>query len=77
MHCGKPDAQIRIECFLQFIRNIITDKDPILQLDKITEVLKKEIFWTLQSSKHMSGKTLGRIEQTLSLKKKNADLCFA
>jgi len=74
---GSLMRQIRIECFLQFIRNIIIDKDPVLQLDKITEILKNEIFMPLSSSKHMSGKKLGRMEQSPSLKKKNDGLCFA
>ncbi len=74
---GSLMRQIRIECFLQFIRNIITDKNPTLQLDKITEILKNEIYWILPSSKHMSGKKLGRMEQTPSLKKKNEGLCLA
>lgn len=74
---GSLMRQIRIECFLQFIRNIVTDKDPGLQLDKITEILKNQIFVPLPSSKHMSGKKLGRMEQTASLKNKNEDLCPA
>jgi len=74
---GSLMRQIRIECFLQFIRNIITDKNPDLQLDKITEILKQKIFVTLPSSKHISGTKLGRMEQTPSLKGKNEGLCFA
>jgi len=74
---GSLMRQIRKECFLQFVRDIITDKNPDLQLGKITEILKKEIFATLPSSKHMSGKKLGRMEQTPSLKGKNKELCPA
>ncbi len=67
---GSLMRQIRIECFLQFIRNIITDENPGEQLDKITEILKKEIYCLLPSSKHMSGRQLGRLEPTPSLKYK-------
>lgn len=72
---GSLMRQIRIECFLQFIRNIITDKNPALRLDKFTEILQEKIFWTLPSSKHMSGKKLGRMAPTPSLKNRNKSLC--
>jgi len=71
---GSLMRQIRIECFLQFVKNFINDNNNSLQLNKITEILKKEIYQLLPSSKHMSGKELGRLEPTPSLKNKN--LCF-
>jgi hypothetical protein len=61
---GSLMRQIRIECFVQFIRNIITDQNPDEQLDKITEILKKEIYSTKPASKHMSGKKLGKMDST-------------
>jgi hypothetical protein len=69
--------QIRIECFLQFIRNIITDKDPEQQLAKITKLLNKEIFSTKPASKHLSGKKIGRMKPTQSLKWKNEEVCLS
>jgi len=74
---GSLMRQIRIECFLQFIRNIISDKNPFLTLDKISEVLKNEIYCPVPSTKHISGKKLGRMESTRSLKNRNQYLCAA
>ncbi len=72
---GSLMRQIRIECFLQFIRNILTDDDPILKLENISEILKNEIYRTVPSKKHISGRVLGRMKQTPSLRKRNQCLC--
>ncbi len=69
---GSLIRQIRIECFLQFIRDIIMDENPGQKLDSLAETLKAEIYELKPSSKHMSGRILGRLEPTPSLKYKNA-----
>ncbi len=74
---GSLMRQIRIECFLQFIQNIITDQNPDQQLAKITEVLTNEIFSTKPASKHLSGKKIGKMKPTPSLKWKNEEVCLS
>jgi hypothetical protein len=44
------------------------------KLNTLAETLKKEIYNLLPSSKHMSGRCLGRLEPTPSLKYKNVAL---
>ena len=65
---------IRIENFLQFIRELINCENPGEKLDTLAETLKKEIYNLLPSSKHMSGRGLGRLIPTPSLKYKNEAL---
>ena len=69
---GSLIRQIRIECFLQFIKDIITDENPDQKLDDLTEKLKNEIYELVPSSKHMVGRQLGKLEPTASLKYRNA-----
>jgi len=69
---GSLIRQIRIECFLQFIKDIINDVNPAQKLEDLAERLKTEIYELMPSSKHMSGRTMGRLESTPSLKYKNA-----
>jgi len=68
---GSLTRQIRIENFLQFIRELINCENPGEKLDTLAETLKKGIYNLLPSSKHMSGRGLGRLEPTPSLKYKN------
>jgi hypothetical protein len=67
---GSLMRQIRIENFLQFIRELINCENP----GTLAEALKKEIYNLLPSSKHMSGRCLGRLVPTPSLKYKNVAL---
>jgi hypothetical protein len=72
---GSLIRQIRIECFLQFLKDILNDEgDEKLnsKLDDLSERLKNEICELKPSSKHMSGRKLGRFEPSPSLKYKNA-----
>ena len=69
---GSLIRQIRIECFLQFVKDIIYDVNPTQKLEDLTERLKTAIYELMPSSKHMSGRTMGRLESTPSLKYKNA-----
>lgn len=69
---GSLIRQIRIECFLEFVRDMVTDDEPNRKLDNLAELLKNEIYQLMPSSKHLSGRNLGRLEPTPSLKYKNA-----
>ena len=69
---GSLIRQIRIECFLEFVRDMVTDDDPNRKLDDLVELLKKEIYQLMPSSKHVAGRKLGRLEPSPSLKHKNA-----
>ncbi len=69
---GSLIRQIRIECFVQFVRDMVTDDEQNRKLDDLAEKLKNEIYRLMPSSKHMSGRKLGRLEPTPSLKYKNA-----
>ncbi len=69
---GSLIRKIRIECFLQFIRDIIIAENPDKQLDALTKILGSDIYKTVRSSKHMAGRQLGRLKPTASLKYKNA-----
>ncbi len=71
---GSLMRHIRIENFLQFIRELINCENPAEKLDTLAETLKKEIYNLLPSSKHMSGRGLGRLIPTPSLKYKNEAL---
>lgn len=69
---GSLIRQIRIECFLEFVKDIVTDDDPNRKLDELVELLKNEIYDLMPSSKHLVGKDLGRLEPSPSLKHKKA-----
>lgn len=69
---GSLMRQIRTECFLQFVENLISDENPHQKLEDLAEILKDGIYELKPSSKHMSGRTLGRLEPTPSLRYKNA-----
>ena len=69
---GSLIRQIRIECFVQFLKDIISSKNPQKHIDSLTQILKDEIYWLAPSSKHMSGRTWLRLEPSPALKYKNA-----
>lgn len=69
---GSLIRQIRIECFLEFVKDMVTDDDPNRKLDELAELLKNEIYDLMPSSKHLAGKDLGRLEPSPSLKHKKA-----
>ena len=69
---GSLIRHIRIECFLEFVRDMITDDEPNRKLDELTELLKNGIYQLMPSSKHLVGRNLGRLEPSPSLKYKNA-----
>jgi len=69
---GSLIRRIRIECFLQFVRDMVTNEENSRKLDELAEILKNEIYQLKPSSKHMSGRKLESLEPTPSLKYKNA-----
>jgi hypothetical protein len=69
---GSLIRQIRVECFLEFVRDMVADDDPNRKLDELAELLKNEIYQLMPSSKHLVGKDLGRLEPSPSLKYKKA-----
>jgi hypothetical protein len=69
---GSLMRRIRIESLLKFIRELIDDENPLKRLDNLAERLKNGIYDLSPSSKHMSERSLGRLEPTTSLKYKNA-----
>jgi hypothetical protein len=69
---GSLVRQIRIECFLQFVKDMVLDEKQSRKVDDLAKMLKNEIYQLMPSAKHMSGKKLGRLEPTPSLKYKNA-----
>ncbi len=69
---GSLTRRIRMESLLQFIREIVDSEEPEKKLDALEEALKTEVFDLSPSSKHMSGRRLGRLEPTASLKYKKA-----
>jgi len=69
---GSLIRQIRIECFLEFVKDIITDDEPNRKLDDLGEMLKNEIYQLMPSSKHLVGRNPGRLEPSDSLKYKYA-----
>ena len=69
---GSLIRRIRIECFLQFVRDMVTNEENNRKLDELAEILKNEIYQLKPSSKHMSGRKLESLEPTPSLKYKNA-----
>ncbi len=67
---GSLIGKIKVECFLNFIREIVSDKDPEKKLDTLTDILKNNVVKLFPSSKHMANRDLGRLEPTESLKYK-------
>jgi hypothetical protein len=69
---GSLIRQIRNECFLEFVKDIIADDEPGRRVDDLAKILKSEIYQLKPSSKHMSGRKLEELEPAPSLKYKNA-----
>ena len=71
---GSLTRQIRIECFVQLIRDVVSNEGEgeNSKLDELVEILNSKIYELKPSSKHMSGRNLGRLEPTPSLKYRKA-----
>ncbi len=69
---GSLIRQIRAECFLEFVEYLISAEDRHQILDDLVKYLRNGKYELMHSTKHMPGRTLGRLEPTPSLKQKNA-----
>ena len=69
---GSLISKIRVESFLEIMRDIICSQDPEAKLKYLTKVLEEHVIKLHPSSKHMSNREFGRLEPSPSLKYKNA-----
>lgn len=72
---GSLQQKSRMDALVDAIRNIVDADNPHKKLDEIIEVAKK-LFPLRDSTKHMNGRNLGRLEPTPSLKYRAKD-CMA
>lgn len=64
---GSLRDKTRVECLLEFIRDLLSAPDPQEKLNLLTETVEN-VFQLAPSKKHMGGRDLGRLEPTPSLK---------
>ena len=69
---GSLVRQMQVECILQFVQEVLDDESPQDKLNELAKVLKEDVIKLEPSSKHMSGRKLGRFDPTETLKYKNA-----
>ena len=72
---GSLQQTSRMEALVDVIRGIVDAEDPHKKLDEIIAVAKR-LFPFRDSAKHMTGRDLGRLEPTPSLKYR-AEACMA
>ena len=72
---GSLQQKSRMDALVDAIRSIVDADDPHKKLDEIIEVAKK-LFLLRDSTKHMNGRDLGRLEPTPSLRYRAED-CVA
>jgi hypothetical protein len=72
---GSLQQHSRMDALIEVIRGIVDAEDPHQQLDEIIAVAKR-LFPLRDSTKHMNGRDLGRLEPTPSLKYRAA-ACMA
>jgi len=65
---GSLISTIKVECILNFVQEIISDKNPQQKLNDLAEILKNDVIKLNPSSKHMANREFGRLEPTASLK---------
>jgi len=63
---GSLRTQVKVESLLAVIRNLVNSDDPEAKLACLAKTLKENIL--APSGKHMSGRELGRLKPTPSLK---------
>jgi len=66
---GSLRDRTKVECLLEFIRDLLSASDPQEKLTLLTEAIEN-VFQLAPSKKHMIGRDLGRLEPTPSLKYK-------
>ncbi len=64
---GSLRDRSKVECLLEFIRDLLSAPDPQEKLTLLTEAIEK-VFQLAPSKKHMIGRDIGRLEPTPSLK---------
>ncbi|MDM8561226.1 hypothetical protein [Candidatus Parabeggiatoa sp. HSG14] len=64
---GSLQRFAQMDALLEFITSLLKDKNPGKQLKKLGKMIK-EVFQLIPSEKHMSGRDLGRLDTTPSLK---------
>ncbi len=63
---GSLRERTRVECLLEFIRELILQDNPQEKLDRLRRVVE-EVFQLQPSKKHMNHRDLGRLEPTPAL----------
>lgn len=71
---GSLRQHCRCEAFLEVVRGLLAADDPAEQFARLAEKVKT-LFPLAPSSKHMSGRDLGRQEPTPSLRHRAAEVC--
>jgi len=66
---GSLQRRTQVDIFLAFVRTLLEEDDPSEKLEQFAEIAK-EFFQLMPSKKHMSGRNLGTLEPTPSLKYK-------
>jgi hypothetical protein len=66
---GSLRDKTKVDCLLEFIRDLLSTPDPQEKLNLLTEAVEN-VFQLAPSKKHMVGRDLGRLEPTPSLKYK-------
>ena len=69
---GSLVGKIKVECLIDFIHQIVSDTNPHQKLNDLAEMMEKNVVVLNQSSKHMSGRDLCRLEPSETLKYKKA-----
>ena len=68
---GSLQRKSQMEALLEFIRKLLEDENPADKLNQLA-TLVDDVFQLIPSGKHMSGRDLGRLEPTASLKYRSA-----
>ena len=68
---GSLQRKSQMEALLEFIRKLLEDENPADKLNQLV-TLVDDVFQLIPSGKHMSGRDLGRLEPTASLKYRSA-----
>ena len=73
MHClpactvGSLRASVQVESLIEFLAEVVLADDPVEELIRVASQAQ-EVFRLNDSSKHMVGRDLGRLESTPGLK---------
>ena len=73
---GSLRARVQVESLVQFLTDVVSSDSPAEQLDLVAKQAQ-EVFRLNDSSKHMVGRDLGRLEPTPTLKYRVRDVLKA